>query len=412
MQNTTKLSEKQIRMIQHVLNEMVTTEETYLGILNTLKEKETAVLSQAGTALSAYDQILLQQGFEFIQTMSTASERILNSFKAIQDEPFLHTADKVEELQKIIADMKKTCANYCVFYEIFLSKLSRNIGSGSNIDAHELSGLLAAPFQRQPRYAMLFNELLKHVPKNHPQRDLYEQLLSTFRQNAADINAAMAAYENPTMQISALDFGNDTQFRRQVKGALTSVLMNNRSDVLNELLDKNTFSTQTRSKQFSNKRYFDIMDADNNRLVSFVVNRHSLSIQLNGHYNDLHDVQKQALLKLQFLVCLELESTLNVNVDQDLKHTLNILGDIDFETDTSGVEENIASTSTAVSFAKGQPAKVYTNPFSQEYRNTLMRLMTENKGLSRQGSFNKLNTIEHVDNGKDCRKRIALPGLA
>lgn len=407
MPNITSLTEKQTRMIQHVLTEMVNTETTYLDILSQLEKKETAVLSQAANALTAYDQILLKQGFDFIRTISTASKDILSIFKAIQSEPFLHTVDNVEELQTIIAEMKKTYANYCVFYEIFLSKLSSNIGSETNIDAHELSGLLAAPFQRQPRYAMLFNELLKHVPKEHPQRALYEQLLSSFKQNAADINAAMAAYENPTMQISALDFGNDTQFRRRVKLALTSVLMTEPSSRLAELLDEHSFTIQTRSKQFSNKRSYDIVGTDNNRLVSFVVNRHSLSIQLSGRFSDLHDVEKQALLKLQFLVCFGIEGALKVHVNQDLKHKLNILGDIDFVTQSSDVEvddSNIASSSSQQS----NRSKVYKNPFSQDYKDTLMRLMTENKGLSRQGSFRRQNNIEQVNKPK----RIALPGLA
>lgn len=411
MQNSTILTEKQNRMIKNVLNEMVSTEVTYFRILSELVEAQATILEQSSAVLSNYDQILLQQGFDFINTMATMSERMLGNFEAIKASPFKDTPAKVAEFQRIIADMKKTYANYCVFYEIFQNKVSKTLAADNHIDVHQLSGLMAAPFQRQPRYAMLFNELLKNMPNTHPQKELYEQVLSTIRENATDINGAMDSYQNPAMLTSALDFGNDSQFRRQVKGALTSVLMNKRSEALTILLEEHKFSTQTRSKQFSNKRYFDILDADNNRLVSFVVNRHSLSIQLNRHYNDLHDVQKQALLKLQFLVCFDIENALGVNVDQDLKHKLNILGDIDFVTETSDLGEDLTSTPT-VSFAESQPAKVYANPFSQEYKNTLMRLMTENKGLSRQGSFKTLNTIEQIDTSTESRRRVALPGMA
>ncbi|RDX53766.1 hypothetical protein OH76DRAFT_1342147 [Lentinus brumalis] len=197
-----------------IIKELVTTERNYVKKLRILKteygdplrtfarEKTTAIIPpyEAKTLFGNIDQ-LLPVNEAFLADLEKMDENrgpgvgdvALKHFKKLKGfECYRQYYAKHEEVQKLFEREVKKNSRFADYIE----RVKYSTASDSR-NKFGLRELIAEPWQRIPRYTLMFNTMLKHMAMNHPQRPQLEEAI----QHASTIARAETDAETKRMAI-------------------------------------------------------------------------------------------------------------------------------------------------------------------------------------------------------------------
>ncbi|KAI0751111.1 hypothetical protein C8Q80DRAFT_1155611 [Daedaleopsis nitida] len=177
-----------------IVKELVTTERNYVKKLRILKteyadplrnfskNKNTAIIGsyEAKTLFGNIDQLLPVNEAFLADLEKMDSERgpgvgdvALKHFKMLKGfENYRQYFAKHEEVQKLFEQEFKKNSRFAEYIERV--KYSTAADSRNKFGLREL---IAEPWQRIPRYTLMFNTMLKHMAMNHPQRRQLEEAI-------------------------------------------------------------------------------------------------------------------------------------------------------------------------------------------------------------------------------------------
>jgi len=182
-----------LRQREHVVQELVTTEENYVGQLNIFLENFVKPMKEKNLLDTA--------------RLFPAIENIFMMHSMLKDELKAAGVD-AQEVAKVIAKLGPFLKMYTPYVNNYMTTIKtlkearnnnnsvRNFLKKQSKAGHNIESLLIGPIQRIPRYELLLKEILKHTPPDQPDRDILEQTFLKVKELAKIVNDCTKEKEN------------------------------------------------------------------------------------------------------------------------------------------------------------------------------------------------------------------------
>ncbi|CAO3681691.1 unnamed protein product [Rhizopus microsporus] len=187
------------RKRQENLYELIYTEEDYVESLNYVQTMWIKPLKERPIIPTARKEIFIQKVFRNIASIYEINTRLLHALKARQSEnpiiyqvgdilldfvidfePYIDYGSKQHEAKYTLENERFINANF----EAFVQTTERHPSSLKL----ELNGYLTKPTTRLGRYTLLFNEILKHTPTGHPDKEQLPKAINIIKQFLSRVN--------------------------------------------------------------------------------------------------------------------------------------------------------------------------------------------------------------------------------
>tara|TARA_R110002110_G_scaffold415857_2_gene658545 strand:- start:31284 stop:32546 length:1263 start_codon:yes stop_codon:yes gene_type:complete len=389
-----------------VLNELISTEESYLRLLAPLANTETRnqVIAYASShpisdtqKPDALDLSMFRHGLALVDSIYNHHENVLQAFKAL--ESALENENDIDkiclELSDAIDNMVKDHVNFSLFYDQYSKTIATkfhyfsaelgNIILENPDNMQALSSALIAPIQRLPRYVMLFNEITKDKFLNLPGHESLSALSKRVTESTDLANAMKRNIESLlNNHASIFEFEDDSRFRKGIKNILNQVMTRD-GVVANQLvaqLDALGLGMTSVGKKFSNKRYYNFSNSEG-VVFSIKVNKNTMTFIFADEFNSLSIEQKKEIHQLQHDLVKMLATTMQAP-ESAHSQALEIMSYVAFQ-DGFNELETFSDDDNLDHFLVSQKPSQETLLF----RDKLAGIIGANKGLSRQGSHIK-----------------------
>ena len=171
--------EKKARQRNHILKEIISTEETYVRMLRYLIHGYVDVFVSSG--IMSPELVASQKVFSSLRVLSKFHNKLLSELRVVQEGWGDGSNARIGDLLCGLLPFMKLYVEYVNSYPACLEEmnsLTRNkkanavikgckTGEGDVIGFHGFQSLLVQPIQRVPRYEMLLEALKRNTPQEH-----------------------------------------------------------------------------------------------------------------------------------------------------------------------------------------------------------------------------------------------------
>ncbi|XP_065826419.1 FYVE, RhoGEF and PH domain-containing protein 3-like [Oscarella lobularis] len=190
-----------------IVQELLTTEETYYNTLLELNERFALPLKELGILLPDEHSCLFGALSPLIGLSKDLRDRLRERI-GVWDEDETKLGDVFLKLAPLLKLISSFAVGYTSANQLYTKLRSTNEKFLSFLCANEeksgigLMGLLICPIQRVPRYALLLKECVTHTDEDHPDYNNLQSALAEVQKIASDINENIRRVENELQLIN------------------------------------------------------------------------------------------------------------------------------------------------------------------------------------------------------------------
>ncbi len=202
--------------------ELYTTEKSYIDALRRIGPNEIESL------LKVYDELSPKEKKSFISKQEFSN--LLNSFsklESLQMELLARIQENPLNIAQMLPKLQEHYSQYINQYQAAMAKggipamFNDLYANDPQFKGQQLGAFLIQPTQRIMRYGLLYQELLKQIPANSPQKAEYEKLLLQIGAATQVVNVGVQAINlEKSDMVLTLDIDKSEAQRRRVKGLL------------------------------------------------------------------------------------------------------------------------------------------------------------------------------------------------
>eukprot|EP00761_Pharyngomonas_kirbyi_P007123 gb/GECH01007132.1/.p1 GENE.gb/GECH01007132.1/~~gb/GECH01007132.1/.p1 ORF type:complete len:1106 (+),score=354.86 gb/GECH01007132.1/:1-3318(+) len=192
------------RLRNQYIQEIITTERTYVGTLDAIVEVFVKQLKGKKKTLDPEKQNVI---FSNIEQIYQVNRELLGDLEAANNQWPIQC--NIGQVFCRMAPFLKTYTTYINNYDEADSMLEKQLSKSNRFSSWvekqqqhpkvnhlTLQGLLITPIQRIPRYKLLLNDLLKRTPEEHRDYDSLTKALSSIKEIAQFVNESKRKNEN------------------------------------------------------------------------------------------------------------------------------------------------------------------------------------------------------------------------
>eukprot|EP01130_Rhizamoeba_saxonica_P004937 TRINITY_DN1994_c1_g1_i2.p1 TRINITY_DN1994_c1_g1~~TRINITY_DN1994_c1_g1_i2.p1 ORF type:complete len:559 (+),score=106.95 TRINITY_DN1994_c1_g1_i2:185-1678(+) len=179
-----------------IIQEIIYTEQTYVGFLLVLEE----IFYQPLDTLSSFQDAVISKHdvdliFGNVPKIRKSNQRLLHLLEESQDsnisQIFLSMMEKLKKSHKPYLEnftKARVRKEYLVEHNRDFERFLRVIRHATPCEGKTLADILIMPVQRMPRYEMLLNDLLKYTPDDHPEYTSIQEALTKLHEISVFMN--------------------------------------------------------------------------------------------------------------------------------------------------------------------------------------------------------------------------------
>jgi len=205
---------KKLAQRQHAIDELVSTEKTYVDSMSKLLEHFVIFLRNNTPIISDEDyEVIFPDDIHII--IGPNNEFLMDMINAVESPDFDINATRIGSIFLSFCPHFRMYQKYVENYEAAAARLAELLQQPSSpFSAHcwtqteaiglPLESLLILPIQRLPRYKLLIEEIVKHTESGHPDLDDLRDALSTITEVNNSMNRKMKEQDS-RMKVQAIE---------------------------------------------------------------------------------------------------------------------------------------------------------------------------------------------------------------